>query len=268
MITADLGKPLALGRTAELYAWEGGQVVKLFFDWFDLESIQFEQHMAQAVHTAGIPVPAVGKISQINGRNGLIYERVDGQSMWEVLNKQPWRVFTLAHQAAHLQAEMHANTLKPDIPSQRRRLENKLRCAEHLPDLAKQALLAALPAMPDGDSICHGDFHPGNILFNSNRAVIIDWIDASIGNPLADVARTSVILLGAAATSQIPNYALKLFVRLFHALYLQGYFQFRPGGEAEYHHWLPVIAAARLSEKMPELESWLVQQVQKGLPEI
>jgi|GEM_PF-4953804 len=29
------GKPAALGRTAELDVWEGGQMLKLFFDWFD-----------------------------------------------------------------------------------------------------------------------------------------------------------------------------------------------------------------------------------------
>lgn len=42
-------KPIALGRTAEFYTWKNGQVLKLFFDWFYLESIQFEQRMAQVV---------------------------------------------------------------------------------------------------------------------------------------------------------------------------------------------------------------------------
>jgi hypothetical protein len=31
MITVNLGKPLAVGRIAELYAWEGSWVIKLFF---------------------------------------------------------------------------------------------------------------------------------------------------------------------------------------------------------------------------------------------
>ena len=81
MITADLGRPLAIGCTAELYAWEGGQVLRLFFDWFGLYNIQFEQHMAQAVHAAGLAVPAAGEILQINGHNGLIYERLVWQNI-------------------------------------------------------------------------------------------------------------------------------------------------------------------------------------------
>jgi len=93
-------KPIALGRTAELYAWNNDQVLKLFFDWFDLKNIQFEQHMAQTVHAAGLPVPAAGEIVQINGSYRLLYERVSGQNMWEVLEKQPWRLFALARLTA------------------------------------------------------------------------------------------------------------------------------------------------------------------------
>jgi uncharacterized protein (TIGR02172 family) len=265
MITKNLGNPLAIGRTAELYAWEDGWVLKLFFDWFDLENIQFEQSMAQTVHFSGLPVPAVGHILQVNGRNGLIYEYVNGQNMWGIIQKQPWRFIASASQTAQLHSEMHSNPLQTNLPSQRRRLENKLRGANPLSDLHKQTLLAALSALPDDNCICHGDFHPGNILVDHRRHIVIDWIDASRGNPLADVARTTVILLGAAASSQIPIPAMKVIIRLFHAVYLQRYFIQRPGGEAEYQRWLPIVAAARLSENIPELKKWLLEQAGKAL---
>jgi aminoglycoside phosphotransferase (APT) family kinase protein len=268
----DLGKPIALGRTAEIYAWENGQILKLFFDWFELGDIEFEQRMNRAVHASGLPVPAPGEILQVNGRNGLVYERVDGIAMWDVLQKHPLQLFRFARQVADLHAEMHDNTTRPDIPLQRRRLEWKLNNAElstgssrrRLPAALKEAALSALAALPDGQSICHGDFHPGNILITPSRAVVIDWIDASLGNPLADVARTSIIFLGAANSSLIQNVALKHMLRLFHALYLRRYFQLRPGGKDEYRRWLPIVAAARLSENIKEIEPWLVAQAQKS----
>jgi Ser/Thr protein kinase RdoA (MazF antagonist) len=265
MITADLGKRLAIGRTAEIYTWGDGQVLKLFFDWFDLENIQFEQSMVQAVHAAGLPVPAAGEVLRINGHNGLIYERVVGRNIWEVLEKRPWRLFDLAHHTAQLHADMHTNPLHLDLPPQHRRLERRIGATDSLPAPLKQACLEALSTLPDGDSICHGDFHPGNILFSSGHFVIIDWIDTSRGNPLADVARTTILTLGAAASSQVPITTLKVLIRLFHSVYLGRYFQLRPGGIAEYRRWLPVVAAARLSENIPELECWLVQQAGKVL---
>jgi hypothetical protein len=56
-------------------------------------------------------------------------------------------------------------------------------------------------------------------------------------------------------------------VRLLHAAYLRRYFRLRPGGQVEHRRWLPVVAAARLSEDIPELRAWLVARVERGLPE-
>jgi uncharacterized protein (TIGR02172 family) len=261
----ELSQPIALGRTAEIYAWGNGQVLKLFFDWFELSDIEFEQRTNRAVNASGLPVPAPGEIVRVNGRNGLIYERVDGTNMWETLAKQPWGLLEFARQMADLHAEMHTNATRLDLPLQRRRLERKINAAKRLPATLKETALSALATLPDGGSICHGDFHPGNILLTPKRAVVIDWIDASLGNPLADVARTSVIVRGAANSSQVPNAAMRMGLRLFHSIYLQRYFQLRPGGEQEYRRWLPVVAAARLSENIPELETWLVEEARKGL---
>ena len=179
--------------------------------------------MAKAVHDAGLSIPEAGKIVQVNRRNGLIYERVDGLSMWDIYTQLPLRFIRYARQTAELHAGMHAANILPDIPSQRRRLAQKTGGADSLPAPLKTAILEALSIMPDCDRLCQGDFHPGNILL-SPRAVVIDWIDAWRENPLADVARTSINTLGAAASSQIPNRAINTFIRLSHAVYLRRYF--------------------------------------------
>ena len=260
-----LDKPIAFGYTAKIYAWDEGRVLKLFHNWFELQSIEFEQRLARAVHASGLPVPAVYEIIQVEGRNGLIYERVDGLSMWEVLGKQPWRLGTFARRTAELHAQMHASKVQPQLPAQRKRLEYKLNHADPLPAPLKKGALEALVSLPEGTSLCHGDFHPGNILVTAKDEIIIDWIDASLGNPLADVARTSIIALGAAASSQVTGRFQKFIVHLFHGLYLRHYFRLRPGGKQEYRRWLPVVAAARLDEGIRENEKWLIEQATKGL---
>jgi aminoglycoside phosphotransferase (APT) family kinase protein len=222
-----------------------------------LDDIRYEQRVAQTVHAAGMPVPASGDILQVNGHNWLTYERVESQNMWEILKIKPWMFSSLARLTAQLHARMHTIPVLSELPLQRGRLENKLHRAGALPELLKQDALAALSILPDGGSICHGDFHPGNILLKSKHAVVIDWIDATCGNPLADVTRTSIIALGAGVSSQVLFYPVKVLIRMFQAVYLRTYFKLHPGGEAEYRRWLPVIAAARLCENIPELKSWL-----------
>ena len=261
----NLGQPLAHGRTAEIYAWQEGQILKLFHNWFALEAIRYEQRIAQAVHASGLPVPTVGDIIQVNERNGLIYERVAGVTMLTVLSRRPWRLFHYARQMAELHAAMHASTVQAELPSQQQKLTHKINRAQELPAALRDKALSVLETMPKADRLCHGDFHPDNILLTKQGATIIDWIDASLGNPLADLARTTIIFQGAVATSQIPKMWQKMAMRLFHSLYLRHYFALRPGSEGEYWRWLPLVAAARLSEGIPELETWLVAKVQKGL---
>jgi aminoglycoside phosphotransferase (APT) family kinase protein len=46
--------------------------------------------------------------------------------------------------------------------------------------------------------LLHGDFWPGNVLWEDGRLVaVLDWEDAAIGDPLADVANARLELLWA-----------------------------------------------------------------------
>jgi uncharacterized protein (TIGR02172 family) len=265
MKNISLDQPFARGRTADIHEWDDGYVLKLFHNWFELENIEYEQKIARAVHASGVKSPGVGELVQVERRNGLIYERVAGASMLEMFQHKPWRVIQLGRTLAELHAQMHDCVCDAEVPMQRRKLQNKIKNADALPVYLKPKLLDALASLPDGDRVCHGDFHPANVLISENDSTVIDWIDATRGNPLADVARTSIITLGAAASSQIPNPVLKVFVRVFHSAYLNHYFRLRPGGEDEYRRWLPIMAGARLNENIPELEKWLVEQAGRNV---
>ena len=257
-------RPIAVGRTAEVYNWQNGQVLKLYHDWFSLEAIQYEQRIARAVFASGLSVPAVGELIQANGRNGLIYQRVEGVEMWDMIGRQPWLLLRYAQKLAELHSETHAAKLPVDLPAQHQRLRDKINSAKVLPSDLRSKTLAALENMPAGARICHGDFHPGNILLAGQKTTIIDWFDATLGNPLADLARTTILLQGG-ISKQVQNPWHKILIRALHARYIRHYFSLRTGGEREYKRWLPIVAAARLSENIAELESWLLEKAKQGL---
>jgi len=279
-MTPDLGLPIAYGRTAEIYVWHQADVLKLFYEWFELGNIEKEARISRAIHASRLSTPAVGEIIHINGRYGLIYERIDGISMFKLSQQKPWNVLYYARRWAELQAMVHATKIQSDLPSQRQILQSEINRAHALPTHLQLKALAALEAMPDGECLCHGDFWPGNILVTAQGEFIIDWIHASRGNPLADLARSTNLTFGFIKTRQskqrflsygssIPNRIktslLQNLSRAFHPVYLNHYFKLCPGNRQEYVRWLPIVAAARLSDNIPELKEMLMAEVENNL---
>ncbi|MCD2349049.1 MULTISPECIES: phosphotransferase family protein [Clostridium] len=80
------------------------------------------------------------------------------------------------------------------MPKYTDRLKSSISKVDLLSDDIKEKLYNYIDTLPDDNILCHGDFHPDNILITKDNAIIIDWMTAAKGNPLADVARTSVML--------------------------------------------------------------------------
>ncbi len=260
-----LDNPIALGRTAEVYAWEDGRILKLYRDWVAPGDAEHELCLARIVQASGLPVPAVFDIIEVNGRRGIVYERADGLSMLDSMGKNPQATRRYMRQLADLHIEMH-NRSVPELPSQRERLQWKIEHAKPLPQELKVAALQALESLPDGNRLCHGDFHPGNILLTAEGPIIIDWIDASRGNPLADVARTHVLF----STARLPGISVvALLVRLANRWmleqYLRGYFASESEKRRELDAWMPVVAAARMEEGITHEFPQLLEIVKSSL---
>ncbi len=258
------GKPIALGRTAEIYAWGEGRVLKLFYDWMPPDSVRFEAEQARRVLAAGQPAPAVGEMVEIGGRPGLVYERVDGETLFHRMMSRPWRFFRGARLLAELQAEMHSRPGE-GLQPQKERLEHHIRRAGELDENLRRALLERLRRLPQGRALCHGDFHPENVQMTAGGPVVIDWIDASCGHPLGDAARTLLLLSVGAPVGGASRLLLDLLRRRFWKLYLRRYLQLTGVEEARLREWLPVAAAARLHENIPGETEQLLRLAASGV---
>ena len=264
-MTREKGPMIARGRTAEIFAWKDNQVLKLFLDRFPAAGAEHEARLTQAVHEAGLPAPAVEGTVEVDGRSGIVFERVEGPSMLELLTSKPWKLFRLARTLAELQAAIHSCEA-PELPSLRRRLEEKIRAVALLPTKTKEAVLEVLAELPDGRAVCHGDFHPDQIIMSSKGPIIIDWIDATQGNPLADVTRTCLLLrMGEVPSFMARRWLINSVRALFHSIYLRRYLRLRSGSREQIAAWLLPVAAARLSEDIPEEEPRLLALVEANL---
>lgn len=245
------------GRTAQVLIWDNNRVLKLFREGFELSHVQKEERIARTAFEAGLPVPAVHGIVEVEGRYGIVFDRVDGPLMMEELFTKPGELTYLTKLFAEIHAKMHAITV-PGFPSQRQKLASQIRSAARLSEKAKDAALSALTRLPDGDKLCHGDYHPGNILMSSRGPIVIDCADASQGNPHADVART-LLLLQTAEPDWIEDIEERKTVRrLIQSfpvdVYFKRYRDFQSLSQEQLDAWRLPVAAARLSEGLRPIE--------------
>jgi Ser/Thr protein kinase RdoA (MazF antagonist) len=234
-------------------------VLKLFNPGAPLSTVAYEAEIAAKVHATGQACPAVGEIVTVDGRHGLVYERLDGELLMVHLRKSPGRLVPSMQTMAQLHVEMHRN-VAATLPSLRVRLRRRIERAAPLTDRLRRAVLEVLDALPDGDRLCHGDFHPENILLTARGPVVIDWNDATQGHPLGDVARTLLLGRFAARAKKLPKRGLDGLVRtLILGVYRRHYSRSAPYDARLLNQWLIPVAAARLAENITEETPYLLR---------
>lgn len=240
----DLGPAIAAGNEAELFEWDGRTVLKLSRRIGDPSQAEREAATLTALAPLGL-APALGGVIEVNGRWGIVMERIDQPALASAM-ADPGLVPDLLGLMVTLQRRIHAVPAPAGLPNLKQRLAGRIDRADRLTRTLRDDLLARLAAMPDGDRLCHGDFHPFNILGLDEHARVIDWLDATRGDPVADVCRTYVLI-----SAYDPGIA---------AAYVDAYGIDR----AEIEAWLPLVAAGRLTENVPDEFERLTQLAQGG----
>lgn len=189
---------------------------------------------------------------KVDGRPGILFERIAGPSLVQHFVSRPWTLLSALHAFTDLHLAMHAQAL-PDLPSQRQQLIQQIQDAAAVPDSARQAALNRLEQLPDGTALCHGDYHPENVLMTRRGPIIIDWAGATSGHPLADVTRTALIVqMAALLPSQQAHWLLAAVRRGGGNAYIRRYLRQSPARKEELAaRHLPILVA-RLGEGIAE----------------
>jgi aminoglycoside phosphotransferase (APT) family kinase protein len=160
----------------------------------------------QCVFRRGYPVPQpllVEEDPAVLGGPFLLMEWVPGKTLLDFLLSRPWRIWGYPAAMAELQCRLH------DMPVGNFPAPHRAQLSRHLEQLEGiihtchfDGLRPGLdwlhehqPEAPAAPCIVHLDFHPLNMLIADGRyRAVLDWGDADVGDPHADVAATLVLL--------------------------------------------------------------------------
>jgi uncharacterized protein (TIGR02172 family) len=212
-----IGTKIGEGGCSDVFEWENDcKIIKLAKSNTSINTMRREYDNCRIVWENGLAVPQPFELVDIDGRPGIVFERIYGETLMERFVKRALQQSTLNEDlketdkyndsriTAQILSEIH-NKSYLDMPSQREAIVYFIRRADYLTSVEKEAVIAILDSLPIKQQLCHGDPNPGNILIRDGEAVIIDWTNASIGNPEADLAEYIIMIRYAILPSHLPN---------------------------------------------------------------
>lgn len=238
-------KLIGEGKSAKIYR-EGNQVYKVFSDQYPLAWIEHEATIQNEVYTkTQLCVP---QASYMKGSREIRMEYIEGCTLADRMRKEKYKqaLEDLVETQASIHQYSHLNLSNAhDV------FASQIQFSDLDPGLQDKAL-RSLNSVEKKQVLCHFDIHFLNIMYRDDGYVILDWVNAKLGNPALDIARTYIIL---------KQYAQRLASKYLKLSAKKGHFTIEEIQDA-----IPAMAALRLIESdSVDFKSQLMDLIQPSI---
>ncbi|RZM33720.1 MAG: aminoglycoside phosphotransferase family protein [Sphingomonas sp.] len=181
------------GESGEVFGLDERTALKLFFPNIELHTVEREMLASAAAFRQGLLVGEPIEIVRIGDRHGLVMRRLDGPVLLRKVGATPIGMTVALIALARWHTRLHAQPADVALPRMKAVLTHQV--AVSVVDASSIAAAArVLRDGADGDRLCHGDLHFGNIIATPDGLAAIDWAKAYVGMAEADVARSELLI--------------------------------------------------------------------------
>ncbi len=181
------------GRTAEVYNYKNNKVLKLFYSTSNDKDIEYEYLITKNISGITSIAPQVYDVVNIKNRVGIVYEKMDGETLSDYLSRNFKNVRKIIREFAQTQKIVN-NINSETFPIHTDKLKQKIMISSLLCDSEKETILKYLEII-NNNEICHGDYHPDNVFVDQNYNFrVVDWANTFVSNKYIDIARTYYLI--------------------------------------------------------------------------
>ncbi len=244
---------------------EGAKVLKLFPKGTPRQVVEDEASYTRLAMDIGLEVPYVHGVQERDGRFGILMDQVIGPNYLEWMLRTPLAWEKLSRFFAYEHHEMHLHRA-PELPTLKSRLEDGIQRAS-LPPTLKDMARAALDQLPEAETVCHGNYHPFNVIISLDGPKVMDWSAATKGFYLGDVARTCLLLELTSSRSEELGLTIEAanMLEKLRAGYRFEYLKIGAKGEEDLRQWMLPVAAARLGENIEGEREILIKRIEESI---
>ena len=224
---------------------DGDKVIKLFVETHPKSNIFNEAlNQARVEESSNLNVPKLLEIKKIDNRWALISEYIEGKTISQLMKEDPDHFDEYLDLFVTVQLTILDNQV-PLLNRIKEKFDRKLSAATNIDENTKYELLQRLHGMKNYNELCHGDYHPSNVIVQSDGTVyVIDWSHVTQGCGAADSART-YLLFALDGEEDIADKYLTLFSEKSTI------------PKETIQRWIPIVAATQMTKNIKEEQEFL-----------
>lgn len=237
----------------EIYR-DGNKALKMYSKKTSYEYVTEMARIHLLAYNAGLPVPAVYGVKNIDGRFALEMDYIKSKPFMNEDTSEDERVKSLKIMA---ELQCRLNTVNAEdfcLPKFSTSIAEEIKRTSYLTEQIKNKVFDLLFRLDTGKTnFCHGDFHGGNIVFDGEKHWIIDWDGAGVGDPASDACMT---------------YFYEKRYKLHTAdIYMQEYCRISKIKQEDFLAWLPIIAAYQVNIKTEDQRDYILSVINECFSE-
>lgn len=215
------------GMVSKIYE-EDGIAYKAFSDDYPLNWMEYEVKVQQEIgENTQLRIPRMELLSE---KKEIKMDYIDGYTLGERMRKEKYK--HALEDLVDIQLSIYAYD-SLNISQAYDTFEKQLKNS-NLDEELKTIGISLLSKIERKNILCHFDIHFLNIMCNHSDYYIIDWVNAKLGNPVLDIARTYIIL---------KQYAQRLANKYLKTIVEKGNYEM-----ADIETAIPLMAILRLLE--------------------
>lgn len=255
-------KRIGNGRMAVVYKINDHQALKLFNKGVSMECVRSEYNKCKHINDLGISSPRVYEIIEKDGQFGILYQFIEGKTYLDILMSNGEIDSSPGVEMAKVHLNIH-NSKSTDLADIKEVIKESLEAVD-LDDDIKIKILNYIENLPDGNTVCHLDFHPDNLILNEKDFTVIDWANAVKGYKAADVFNTVLTISSGTVPPGTPQEIEELISTLRREIsieYLKYYLQNSDITKDDIYRWELPILVYRLSHGISEERNGLINKI-------
>ncbi len=187
-ISVDGCEKIGEGGFGIVYRIDDETIVKVYKS-AGTDTIKREMNYAKQAFIKGVPTAISYDMVKCGDRYGVVFELIKSDTLANALTAHPEKFDDYAEKYINLVKTVHSTDVSDIISARANDLyrDTFAKIKNHLADEEYSELMRLFDAIPDRDTMVHGDLHARNIMIQNGELLLIDMDEIMCGHPIYDL---------------------------------------------------------------------------------